>query len=241
MTAPSIIFEDEYLVVINKQAGLTVNKSETTNPGETVQEWHGKRFKIQDSSISKSEFIQKGGVVHRLDRDTSGVMVLAKTSEAYEGLKSQFLERTTEKKYVALVHGLLKDKEGVIALPIVRHPVYRKMYSVGEDPSRTAITDWKVLNQYSKDKIQYSMVELVPHTGRTHQLRVHMKHLGHPIVGDLIYGFKKKLKDDLEWCPRMFLHAKYLKLVHPITGETREFEAELTKELLNVSDLLHLE
>lgn len=213
---PRIIYEDESLVVVDKPAGWVVNKSDTAK-GRTIQEWHG-------IGEGVGEFYDKGGVVHRLDKDTSGVMVLAKDLEAYEGLKRQFLERKTVKKYVALVHGVLKEKEGVISTPIER---MGQKFVVGKDLSRTAITEWKVIREFEN----YSLVELMPRTGRTHQLRVHLQHMGHPIVSDPIYGWRKSLKEDRKWCPRLFLHARYLEFEHPMNGERVNFEAELPGEL----------
>jgi 23S rRNA pseudouridine1911/1915/1917 synthase len=234
---PEIIFEDEAIVVVNKPAGVVVNKAQSTALGETIQEWHTARCNIPDStSEADSEFVRKGGVVHRLDRDTSGVMVLAKTEQAYEQLKIQFLERSTAKKYVALVHGVFKEKEGVISAPIERNPNMNSKFRIGTDPAKMGITDWKVISEGDG----FSYVELAPHTGRTHQLRVHMKHLGHPIVSDPIYG-GKTYKLDLNICPRLFLHAKELSFTDPITDKRVMFEAQVPDELVNaLKSLIHL-
>lgn len=229
---PEVIFEDDVLIVINKPAGVVVNTSQTSKEG-TVQEWFEKKysiFKTQDS-IKDGEFYEKGGVVHRLDKETSGLMVLAKTPEAYENLKLQFLERRTVKKYQALVHGIVKPEKGIISLPIERHPEVWGKFTMGEDLSRTAITEWKTINKYSVLNTQYSLLELLPMTGRTHQIRVHLKHLGHPIVGDALYAGVKILKDDLRLCPRMFLHADYLQFTHPVTGEEKAWEIGLPPDL----------
>jgi 23S rRNA pseudouridine1911/1915/1917 synthase len=166
-------------------------------------------------------------VVHRLDRETSGLMVLAKTPEAYENLKLQFLERKTVKKYKALVHGVLNPEKGIISLPIERHPKAWGKFAIGSDLSKTAITEWNTLNHYSLLTAQYSLLDLSPMTGRTHQLRVHLKHLGHSIVGDPLYAGDKVLKADAENCPRMFLHAYCLQLTHPATGQQMIWKTEL--------------
>lgn len=216
---PKVLFEDENLMVIDKPAGWVVNKAETTKD-LTVQEWFG-------LGSGEGEFYAKGGIVHRLDKDTSGVMVLAKTPEAYEKLKQQFLERKTTKKYIALVHGEFKDLEGVISTPIER---FGTKFYVGKDLSRMAITEWKVIKKIGEN----TLVELTPHTGRTHQLRVHMRHLGHPIVSDPLYGDRKTWKQDLKFCPRLFLHAKSLEFTHPTSGGKVTFEAELPVELSNL-------
>lgn len=230
---PEIIFEDENLVVINKPYGVIVNNAESVK-SETIQSWFS--AKCQVLGAKESEFVQKGGVVHRLDKDTSGVMVLAKNEEAYEKLKLQFLERKTQKTYLALVHGEMPQESGIITNPIDRHPKDRKKFAVSDNPARTAITEWKVLQVLSAKGQVLSLLELSPHTGRTHQLRVHMQYLHHPIVSDPIYGWQKSIKEDLKICPRLFLHAKSLELISPTTGEKVKFEAPLPEELQN---LLH--
>ena len=204
---PKIIFEDESICVIDKPAGWVVNQSESVKT-KTVQEWFFNKFKIINSK-NQTEFVEKGGVVHRLDKDTSGLMVLAKTEEAYEGLKRQFLERRILKIYVALVHGLFKEKAGVVSLPIERHSKNKHKFAIGSDPSRTAITEYNVIAEFK----QFTELELRLHTGRTHQIRVHMKHLEHPLVSDPIYG-GKTYKKDITWCARLFLHAQ---LIHSLS------------------------
>ena len=210
-------------MVIDKPSGMVVNKAQTVKE-QTVQEWFG-------VGKGEGEFYDKGGVVHRLDKDTSGVMVLTKIPEAYEKLKLQFLERKTVKKYIALVHGEFKEAKGLINTPIER---FGQKFYVGKDLSRTAITEWEVIRVLSAKGQVLSLVELTPHTGRTHQLRVHMRHLGHPIMSDPLYGDRKTWKKDLQICPRLFLHAKYLEFTHPITGERVHFESELPAELKNL-------
>ncbi len=232
---PEIIFEDEFLVVIEKPYGVVVNKAESVKE-PTIQDWFEPKLKIDNGQLTiKSEFEQKGGIVHRLDRETSGVMVLAKTEAAYNVLKQQFLERKTVKKYRALVHGIFTETSGIISSPIERHPKNRHKFTIGTDLSRTSITDWKVVNQF-KD---LALVEMTPHTGRTHQLRVHMQSIQHPIVADPIYGWQKKVKEDLKICPRLFLHATYLEFTHP-SGQKMYYESELPQELqAALENLIH--
>ena len=238
---PRIIFEDESMLVIEKPAGVVVNEAQSVKE-ETIQSWFADKGKI----YGDTEFARKGGIVHRLDKDTSGVMVLAKNEESYEKLKAQFLERKTVKKYTALVHGGFRDPEGVISQPIIRHPKDRHRFTTekGGDLSRTAITHWKVvrteLHPSFRGEQPFTFLELVPHTGRTHQLRVHLQYMHHPIVSDPIYGFKKTWKEDLIWCPRLFLHAKYLEFTHPVSDERVKFESELPSELEQVvASLVH--
>lgn len=188
------IFADESIMVVDKPSGVLVDE------------------------------VEKGAgaiLVHRLDKDTSGVMVLAKNANAEQSLKKQFEEREVVKKYLALVHGEMKENQGLITTPVHRYP---------KDKLRSAITEWRVAERIGS----YSLLELTPHTGRTHQLRQHLKSIGHPIVSDPIYGFRKKLKEDLLWCPRLFLHATYLEFTHPVSGEKIHFELKLAGDLQNV-------
>lgn len=223
---PEILIEDASVVVINKPSGMVVNNALSTKD-VTVQQWFERKLQIPNPK-AQSEFWDKGGVVHRLDKDTSGVMILAKTPIAYERLKTQFVERKVKKEYVALVHGIMQEKKGIIAVPIDRHPVIKTKFAVSDNLSRMAITEWFVKREWKN----YSLLELKPLTGRTHQLRVHLQHLGHPIVSDRIYGSKKQLRRDMAWCPRLFLHARKLE----IDGMT--YEAAMPEVLQRVLDCL---
>lgn len=245
LNQPVIVFEDESLVVIEKPFGVVSNRAESVK-GTTVQEWHRLRIGLPEVAEDQqaSEFLQKSGLVHRLDKDTSGVMVLAKTEEAYENLKMQFLERKAKKKYWALVHGISDKESGLVSKPIVRHPGDRHKFTVGEDLSRMAITQWTVESRYKVNKFrsgnEFSLLMMEPHTGRTHQLRVHLKYLNLPIVSDPIYGGRKQLRDDLLWCPRLFLHAYQLVIVHPKTGLEVRFEAQLPADLKSALESLEI-
>jgi len=223
MIEPRILYEDEDICVIDKPSGMVVNKSNSTHE-ITIQEWFENKLEYKELN---TEFIQKGGVVHRLDKDASGALILAKNDSAYEGLKKQFMNRETEKIYLVMVHGQMKEKEGIIATPVERNPNKKMRFFVGTDLSKTGITSWKVLAQ----NIDYSFLEVKIMTGRTHQIRVHMKHLGHPVVADPLYGFAKRWQGDLEFCPRLFLHAYKLSLVHPVNLKWLTFTAELPEEL----------
>ncbi len=228
---PEIIFEDDALVVINKPSGMVSNNAQTIQV-ETVQDWFAPYIK----GAGETEFYQKGGLVHRLDKDTSGIMVLAKTEESYNYLKLQFLERRTIKKYWALVHGIPDKDSGLITAPIERHPKDKHKFTVGGDLARSSITEWNVLEKFK----EFSLLELTPHTGRTHQLRVHLQHIHHPIVSDPIYGFQKRVQDDLAICPRLFLHAFYLEFTHPVSHERVHFEAPLPEDLSQAKqNLIH--
>ena len=171
-------------------------------------------------------------MAHRLDKDTSGVIVLAKTDAAYDKLKKQFEERMIKKVYAALVHGTMMQEAGIISESIMRNPKIGNKFVVGEG-GRPAITEWQVTKKY-KD---FSLLEVRPLTGRTHQIRVHLKYLGHPVVSDYLYG-GKQYKEDIKWCPRLFLHAKHLEFTHPGTGKRVSFEAELSGDLAEVLEKL---
>ncbi len=221
---PQIIFEDESMLVIDKPYGVVVNKADTTAGFETIQDWA--ETKVSKDAFDE-EFNSRGGIVHRLDKDTSGVLVIAKTSEAFQKLKSQFKERETGKKYITLVHGILESPVGTIDAPIERSPFNRMHFGVFPG-GREAQTDYKVIQKFK----EYSLVEVKPKTGRTHQIRVHMKYIGHPIVSDPIYGGRKQSKKDLEVSPRLFLHAAELEILG------KKYEAPLPSDLQQVLDLL---
>ena len=173
---PKIIFEDNELLVIDKPFGVVVNRAETTSNVETIQDFaEGKIEKNTDNQ----EFLDRGGIVHRLDKDTSGVMVIAKTSEAFENLKSQFKERETKKVYLALVHGKVEPEVGMVDAPIERSPFNRMHFGIFPG-GRPAQTKYSVVKSYNG----HSLLEVEPKTGRTHQIRVHMKYINHPIVSD---------------------------------------------------------
>jgi 23S rRNA pseudouridine1911/1915/1917 synthase len=189
-----VIYEDKQCVVINKPVGVLTHSKGAFNPEATVATWLGGRFKGMDG--------ERAGIVHRLDRATSGVMICAKTPEALSWLQKQFSQRKVKKAYVAIIEGVLKEAEAIIDMPIERNPKKPQTFRVGSN-GKAAVTHYKVL----KTAGQYSLVELRPTTGRTHQLRVHLKKLGHPILGDTLYGGRP--------AQRLFLHAKELELTLP--------------------------
>ncbi len=200
-----ILYEDDDCVVINKPVGILTHSKGAFNPEATVATWLSERTKDMDGD--------RAGIVHRLDRATSGVMICAKTPEALSWLQKQFAQRRTKKTYNALIEGVLSPEEALIDMPIERNPKKPQMFRVGSNgkPSKTY---YKTIETGKK----YSLLELKPETGRTHQLRVHLKHFNHPIIGDTFY----------EGSPaeRLFLHATSLELTLP--NRTRKvFTAEL--------------
>jgi len=175
-------------------------------------------------------------MIHRLDKETSGVLVLAKNPEAFIKIQAQFKARTVSKKYLALVHGKVSPLVGDISAPIKRNPFNRFRFTVSVD-GRPSTTAYKVLDYYqnpkesNKSKKYYSLIEVLPKTGRTHQIRVHFSHLHNPVVADESYAGRKTSRADRNWCPRLFLHAKYLSFIHPVIEKKLEFEVKLPDDL----------
>ncbi len=214
--ALEILYDDVDLIVINKPAGLVVHPGAGHSAGTLVNALlhHSKNL----SGIGGKE---RPGIVHRLDKETSGCIVVAKNDEAHRALSIQFAERAVEKIYLALVAGKLRKPSGTIEASIGRHRVHRQRMSVSEERGRTAKTEYRV--ERSSEKA--TLVECKLHSGRTHQIRVHLHHLGHPVLGDKIYG-PKSGKD----FPRQMLHAWKLGFNHPRTNEWKTFAAPLPED-----------
>ncbi len=247
---PKIVFEDDELLVIDKPSGVTVNKADTTKGEKTVQEWVENKFKTQNSKLKTAtqnskieDFYSRAGIVHRLDKETSGLLLVAKTAEAFANLQQQFKERKVKKTYIALVHGEVKLEEGEIRVPIGRLPWNRKRFGVIAG-GREAVTRYRVISnfQFPISNKRMTLLELYPETGRTHQIRVHLKYFGHPIFADPLYGGRKQARADRKILPRVFLHAVKISFTHPaspVSGgpqirEKIEFESPLSKELLKI-------
>lgn len=226
MSQPQILFEDEYLLAINKSSGMVVNDSALASKGDTLQAWVGENF---DFPLAHNKEL-RNGVVHRLDKETSGVLLVAKNPEVFVELQRQFKDREVEKVYVGLVHGRVEPKEGVIDSPIARNPRVRTKFAVVEN-GREATTEYKNIRVLEHQDEKYTLVEFKPKTGRTHQIRVHAKHIGHPIVGDYSYAGRKTARHDRKWCPRLFLHAAKLTFIHPTSGKHITVEAPLPHDL----------
>lgn len=229
---PRIIYEDGEVLVLDKPSGWVVNRVESTS-APIVQDWVAKLF----PNIA----IERDGIVHRLDKETSGILLVAKSQDSFLKLTSQFSERRVKKKYLALAHGQM-DKSGTIEAEVGRLPWNRERFGVlsGGRASKTGyqVRDYYQLPQKAKGTDIYngvaSFVELLPETGRTHQIRIHLKSIGHPIVSDDFYAGRKTARDDRLWCPRLFLHASYLGFAHPTTGQWVEFESALAGDLVQV-------
>lgn len=207
-----ILYEDDDILVIDKDPFIVTHPTLNHPSGTIVNAVLNYIVDITSSDL-------RPGIVHRLDKNTSGVLIIAKNENALEKLKKQFKNKLVKKSYIALVHGRVEKEFGRIEEKIARHPKFRSKFCVSKE-GREAITSYKVLKRYPN----LTLVELQPETGRTHQLRVHLSYLGHSIVGDKLYGGKMLL-------PRQFLHASSLELNHPKTGERMIFKSPLAKDL----------
>ncbi len=218
-----ILAEDKDIIVITKPPGLVVHPAAGNFEHTLV---HGLLYHCHDLSGIGGEL--RPGIVHRLDKDTSGVMVAAKNDMAHQSLVDQFRERKVEKVYHAILAGVPAAERGVINEPIGRHPVHRKKMTVVSNAGRHAITHWRVIANYGV----YSLVKLRLETGRTHQIRVHMAHLGCPVAGDQVYGGRKAR--ELTKAGRQCLHSSTLAFTHPRTGMKVSFTAPLWYDMEEV-------
>ena len=221
-----IIYEDEYLLVVNKPAGMIVHPAGKIHSGTLV---NALLYHCQDS-LSGIGGVIRPGIVHRLDKDTSGLMVAAKNDVAHLDLSRQIENHQVIKKYIALVHGKLRDDSGMIDAPIGRSFKNRKKMAVTEGKSREAITQFKVLKRFSG----YTLVEATLRTGRTHQIRVHLAFIGYPIVGDQLYTHRKQGLN----ISRQALHSHILGFVHPSSKKYMEFSAPLPQDIQELIDYL---
>lgn len=232
-----IIYEDQDLLVLNKPSGVTVNKADTTKDEFTVQDYLEEKFKNNSAYLTadkESDFYKRAGFVHRIDKETSGILVVAKSPRSFENLQAQFKDRNVSKTYIALVHGHVNSSEGEISVPVGRLPWNRKRFGVLAG-GKEAVTLYKTLERFEKP---FTLLELNPKTGRTHQIRVHLKYFNHPIFGDSLYAGRKTSRDDRKTLERFFLHAKKIFFSHPKTGDRVEFESPLPTELENVLSIL---
>lgn len=216
----NIVYEDDDIVVINKQRGLVVHPAGGSESGTLV---NALLYHVKDLSGINGEI--RPGIVHRLDKDTSGLLIVAKNDDAHLSLSRQLAERTCHRTYVALLSGNVKADQGQIHAPIGRSRSDRKKMAVVES-GRDALTDYKVLKRYGN----YTLVQFFLHTGRTHQIRVHAKHIGYPVVGDKTYNTQK----DVLGANGQLLHAVKLEFTHPKTKEFVSFKTELPDYFLSI-------
>lgn len=228
---PNIIFEDDDLLVLDKPAGITVNKSDTTVGEETVQDWVEKNYHSEINSVpEETDFRKRAGIVHRLDKETSGILLTAKNEASFIDLQSQFKERKVKKTYIALAHGKLPEDLGEIKVPVGRLPWNRKRFGVMAG-GREAVTKYKVISKYLLKNETLSLLELYPETGRTHQIRVHLKYIGHPIFSDPLYAGRKTSRNDRKLLSRVFLHANKISFSHPRTKDILNLESPIPTDL----------
>lgn len=219
-----VIFEDEYMLVINKPPGMVVHPAAGVVSGTLVN-----ALMAHTKGLSSIGGEERPGIVHRLDRDTSGLIIVAKTDAAHQGLSDALKNRQIKKTYIALIIGGLKEEEGVVAVPVGRHTRDRKKMAASGIQGREAVTAWRVLERYRG----FTLIEARPMTGRTHQIRVHMAYTGHPIAGDKVYGGATQASADLG-LKRQFLHAARLDFKHPVTGQEISLTADLPDDLKEV-------
>lgn len=225
-----ILYEDDAVLVLNKPAGLVVHPA----PGH----WTGTlvnallhHFETSGGTVSTIGGKERPGLVHRLDKETSGIMVIAKTDQAHRALAAQFKQHTITRMYEAFVWGVLRKSRGRVELAIGRDTKERKKFSARTTRPKPSVTEYAVVERFGRIA---SRVELHPKTGRTHQLRVHMAALGHPLLGDPTYGGRKvKVLDTLD-VPRVMLHAKTLGFAHPVTGKPMAFSSPLPTDMASV-------
>lgn len=217
-----ILFEDDYLIILSKPPDLVVHPA-AGNPDRTLV--NGLVYHC--SQLKKVGDPLRPGIVHRLDKDTSGVMVVAKTPEVMRKLFEMFKQRLMNKSYLALVHGMVDEEEGRIVAPIGRHPVNRKKMAINHSSGKFAATTWRL-----KEILQnaYSLLEVEIETGRTHQIRLHLASIGYPVAGDVLYGSGRNNK----LFPRQMLHSAKLSFNHPVTGRKTTSEAPLYPDFATI-------
>ncbi|HQF37905.1 MAG TPA: RluA family pseudouridine synthase [Opitutaceae bacterium] len=220
-----ILFEDEHLLAVNKTAGMVVHPGAGTGEDTLVHALLA-HCKGQLSGIGG---VERPGIVHRLDRETSGVILVAKSDAAHRALTAAFARRDVVKEYLALVAGVPKQGSGRIEKPIARHPTQRHRMKAVVSGGRAARTDWTVLELWAPHA---ALVRCRIHTGRTHQIRVHLSSIGHPLLGDPVYGFREKSVPLA--VPRVMLHAEHLAILHPVTGAALDLRAPLPEDFVEV-------
>lgn len=219
-----IVYEDRDVIVVNKAQGMVVHPAPGNYSGTLVN-----ALLYHCTDLSGINGVLRPGIVHRIDKDTSGILVVAKNDMAHKKLAEQLKEHSMNRIYNALVEGVLKEDTGTIDKPLGRHPNQRIKMAVVKD-GRRAVTHYKVLNRYKNN----TLIECKLETGRTHQIRVHMSSIGHPIVGDPVYGFSKQ-KFKLEG---QMLHAKKLGFIHPSTNKYMEFDSELPEYFKKIIEII---
>jgi 23S rRNA pseudouridine1911/1915/1917 synthase len=218
-----IYYEDDDILVVNKPSGMVVHPGNGNYSHTLVNALKGYTDELSDEAGDI-----RCGIVHRIDKDTSGILLIAKTNESHRILSDCFKNKTIKRRYIALVYGIIDANNGKIDAPIGRSKTDRKKMCVTDENSKKAITNFKVLERYSNS----TLLELSLETGRTHQIRVHLEYIGHPVVNDPVYGHKKLINDYGQ-----MLHAAYLGFYHPIKHKWLEFNAPIPKEFNEILDM----
>lgn len=260
---PKVIYQDKNIAVLEKPAGWVVNRTKSAK-GPILQDWVERNLPlsvIPDPPMRRSPgstrevFFERSGIAHRLDKETSGLILVALSPDILESLLAQFKKREIQKSYICLVHGRVakpvlpagrqasgvgesaEEAEGVINEPLGRDPFNPTRFTVLSE-GRESITNYQVLSYYSSpskhSREQVTLIKVKPLTGRTHQIRVHFKYIGHPLVSDPLYAGRKTYRKDLLFCPRLFLHAQSLTFKHPSNGKVLSFQSELPEDLKEV-------
>ncbi|OGG01867.1 hypothetical protein A2Z33_01285 [Candidatus Gottesmanbacteria bacterium RBG_16_52_11] len=233
-----VVFEDEVILAVDKPPGTVVNKAVSVN-GYTVQDFMQSRFPdiFPEQPGTGDDFLMRSGIVHRLDKETSGILILAKTREAYAKLINQFKHRLVKKSYLALVHGKVVPAEGEIRAPVGRLPWNPERFGIVPE-GKEAVTGFRTLEYLILDSPTGDMpatrLILKPLTGRTHQIRVHLKYINHPILGDYLYAGRKTSRDDRIWIPRVMLHAYDITIRHPVSGQNQTLTAPEPHDMMDV-------
>jgi len=233
----TILYEDSSIIVVDKSSGMVVHPAYGNRSGTLV---NALLYHCKD--LAGINGVLRPGIVHRLDKDTSGVMVVAKDDEAYHHLAKQFKNRTVKKVYCTIVYGMVSRDEGLIDSDIGRHPSERKRMSTRTKKGRPAVTRWKKVEEFDGA----TLLEIFPQTGRTHQIRVHLSSIGHPILGDPLYGRKGRpgtihdpvLRECVKRLNRQALHAQRLEFTHPRTGERVQFVSPMPRDMEEVLEWL---
>lgn len=224
-----ILYEDDHLLVINKPAGMVVNRSESCQQ-LTVQDWMIEKYPHIFANLSSdSELFRRFGLAHRLDKDTSGVLLLAKSEDVLIKLLISFKKHLFKKEYQAFAWGVLPQPELRVDAPIGRNPRFRRKQAVVSD-GKISLTDISLIQSYPNFKdtgFDACLVKVFPKTGRTHQIRVHLAALGCPIVGDILYSGKRRTRLAAKFTPKMLLHAAALSFTHPVSNELLQIKAPL--------------
>ena len=220
-----VIYEDDVLLVINKPAGMVVHPAAGNWHGTVVNAVLGREPGLDDEDFDA----MRPGIVHRLDKDTSGALIIAKTPKALRKLAKSFADRDVQKTYLAIVHGWPSPDVNVVNAPIMRHPDHKRMAIARSGQGREAVTTWKVIRKGLWDGRKVAVMEMHPHTGRTHQIRVHLSDKDYPIVGDKLYNRGRSSP-----APRQMLHARRISFPHPVTGERMTVEAPIPDDFLAI-------